>query len=178
MANRRDEPGEASLVEAAANGDVDALARMMALHHGSMVRICMVVTGDASLAADAAQDAWVTAWRRLRTLRDPQRLRPWLMSVAANEARQLLRRAHRRGTYERMAPPGLPAPDPAARVEVLDLADAVGRLDVDDRRLLALRYVGGLTSDEIARELGGSGSAVRGRLARIVARLRLELVHD
>lgn len=178
MADVRGDPDQASLVDAAARGDVDALARIMALHHGSMVRICMVITGDATLASDAVQDAWVTAWRRLRTLRDPSRLRPWLMSVAANEARQLMRGARRRAGHERLAAPAPPALEPGMRAEILDLADAVSHLEADERSLLALRYLGGLTSEEIAREIGGSASAVRGRLARIVARLRRELDHD
>jgi RNA polymerase sigma factor (sigma-70 family) len=60
--------------------------------------------------------------------------------------------------------------------DLLDLADAVSRLEPDERRLLALRYVADLTSDDIAREVGGSASSVRGRLARIIRRLRTELL--
>jgi RNA polymerase sigma factor (sigma-70 family) len=65
--------------------------------------------------------------------------------------------------------------EPADRAEYLDLARAVRLLDADDRRLVALRYVAGLTSPEIAREVGGTAAAVRGKLARAVARLRREL---
>lgn len=137
----------------------------------------MVISGDAELARDAVQAAWVRAWRRLGSLRDHARLRPWLMSIAANEARQLIRARSRRRAYERLADPPSPTPDPGASPEVLDLAEAVGRLPVDERRLLALRYVAGLDSGEIAREVGGSASAVRGRLARTVARLRRELTN-
>jgi RNA polymerase sigma-70 factor (ECF subfamily) len=176
VVERRADPAEASLVEAAASGDVDALARIMALHDGSMRRICMVITGDAGLVDDAVQAAWVAAWRRLRTLRDPARLRPWLMSVAANEARQASRSASRRVARERRAEPSPVLSDPAMEGDLLDLADAVSRLEPDERRLLALRYVADLTSDDIAREVGGSASSVRGRLARIIRRLRTELL--
>lgn len=175
MADRRGGPVRPSMVEAAARGDVDALAQIMAAHHGDMARISMVICGDASLAADAVQAAWVRAWRGLRTLRDPERLRPWLMSIAANEARQLLRSAERRGSRERSAQPPAIGTDPSARAEVMDLAAAVSRLEPDERRLLALRFSGGLTSEEIARELGGSPSAIRGRIARLVGRLRKDL---
>ncbi|HET6381124.1 MAG TPA: sigma-70 family RNA polymerase sigma factor [candidate division Zixibacteria bacterium] len=167
-------PG-AELIRDAAAGDADALAAIMALHDASMRRICMVVTGNAALVEEAVQAAWVRAWRHLGSLRDPDRLRPWLMSVAANEARQQVRAAYRRTAHERRTDVSRRGTDPAARAELVDLAAAVGRLDTDERRLLALRYVADLTSEEIGRELGMTAAAVRGRLARIVERLRREL---
>lgn len=135
----------------------------------------MVICGDADLAREAVQVAWVKAWKRLDSVRGPDHLRPWLMSVAANEARQILRSAARRDRYERRSRAPDQGLDPGLRAEVMDLAEAVSRLDFDERRLLGLRFAAGLTSEEIARELGGSAAAVRGRLARLTARLRSEL---
>jgi DNA-directed RNA polymerase specialized sigma24 family protein len=66
-------------------------------------------------------------------------------------------------------------PDPAARVTDLDLAAALARLDPDDRALLALRYVAGFDSTELARATGRSASGTRARLARLLDRLRTEL---
>lgn len=166
----------AALIGQAARGDADAVAEIMAANDGDMARLCMVICGDADLAREAVQAAWVKAWRQLGSLRSPDRLRPWLMSVAANEARQLLRSAARRERHERRSAPPPPGLDPGLRAEVLDLADAVSRLSVDDRRLLGLRYAAGLSSEEIAHELGGSASAIRGRLSRLTSRLRSELV--
>lgn len=164
-----------ALVGQAARGDADALAEIMAANDGDMARLCMVICGDADLARDAVQAAWIKAWKRLGTIRDPARLRPWLMSVAANEARQMLRSASRRDRYERRSPATSPGLDPGLRAEFLDLAEAVSRLSVDERRLLGLRYAAGLSSEEIASEVGGSPAAIRGRLARLTSRLRSEL---
>jgi len=161
----------------ASNGDPEALAQIMAAHSGDMARVCMVISGDPDVAHEAVQAAWASAWRRLGSLRDPDRLRPWLISIAANQARQILRSARRRRSYEDSVTPQPPI-DPGSRAELIDLAEAVSHLEPDQRRLLGLRFVGGLTSEEIARELGGSASAVRGRIARIVKRLRTELDHD
>ena len=172
------ESNVASLVADAAAGDPEALARIMATHDADMARVCMVICGEMSLAHEALQLAWISAWRRLGTLREPDRLRPWLVSVAANEARQLLRRESRRRGHEGQAPIGWTPPDPASRAGWLDLQTALRRLDPDERRLLALRLVAGLTSEEVARELGGTASAIRGRLARLLARLRRELTDD
>ena len=65
----------------AAAGDADALARIVGAYHDDMARIAFVICGDADLAQDAVQAAWPMAWRKLGSLREPERLRPWLMSV-------------------------------------------------------------------------------------------------
>ena len=174
-AKARPEPG---LVAAACAGDTDAFARIMALHDGDMTRVCMAIVGDVNVAQEAVQAAWPLVWERLGSLREPDRLRPWLVSVAANEARQIVRRGRRAEARERSSAPPRDLGDPSARAASLDLAAALSRLGVDDRRLIGLRYIAGLTSSEIARELGGSPSAVRGRLARILDRLRTELNDD
>lgn len=68
--------------------------------------------------------------------------------------------------------------DPAGHVRDLDLANALTKLDPDDRALLALRYVAGFDSTELARATGRSPSGTRARLARLLDRLRTELSDD
>jgi RNA polymerase sigma-70 factor (ECF subfamily) len=167
---------QSSAIALAAAGDRTAFARIVSAYHGDMVRVAYVVAGgDQDLADDAVQTAWAIAWRKLGSLRDPERLKPWLLTIAANEARQLLR--HRlRGVVEidlAATQPG--GPDPAAHVADLDLADVIRRLAPDERALLALRYDAGLDSAEIAAMAGTSASAVRGRIARLLGRIRREL---
>ncbi len=90
-----------SMVRLAAAGDTVAFARLVAAYHRDMVRVAFVVCGGSQdLADDAVQAAWAIAWRKLRSVRDPDRVKPWLVSVAANEARQLWRREHRRYVAE------------------------------------------------------------------------------
>ena len=165
----------ATVVEAAA-GDANALARIVDAHHDDMARIAYVICGDQDLAQDAVQAAWPQAWRKLGTLRDPDRLRPWLISVAANEARQLLRRQRRHVVVEiDVADVGSGRSDPAANAALVDLAVALRRLSPEERTLLALRFVAGFDATEIGRALGLSASGVRSRLSRLVSRLRTEL---
>ena len=169
----------AALVGQAAAGDEVAFARIVAAHHADMLRIAGLISGDVDLAAEAAQSAWAIAWRRLGSLRDPERLRSWLMAIAANEARQLARRRGRQRVRE--IPVVDPEAGPAAKgheMEAairLDLADAMARLDPRDRTLLALRYAGGLESQEIGQAVGMSATAVRSRLKRAIERLRKDL---
>jgi RNA polymerase sigma factor (sigma-70 family) len=112
-------------------------------------------------------------------LRDATMLRAWLMSVAANEARQLMRHRHRhRLVAIEVADIGTSRGDPAIDVALADLAVALSRLSPEDRALIAMRFVGGYDATEIARTTGISASGVRSRLARLLARLRTELDHD
>jgi RNA polymerase sigma factor (sigma-70 family) len=169
---------EATTVAQAAAGDADALAHIVGAHHDDMARICYVICGDADLAQDAVQSAWPIAWRKLGSLRDPERLRPWLMSVAANQARQMMRSQRRRAVVEiEVADVGSHADDPAARAALADLSTALRGLSSEDRTLLALRYVAGFDATEIGRATGVSPSGVRSRLSRLITRLRVELDH-
>ena len=86
----------AALIARAAAGEEAAFARIVAAHHDDMTRVCYVIAGDLDIADEAVQGAWAIAWRKLPTLRDADRLRPWLVSVAANETRQLVRGRRRR----------------------------------------------------------------------------------
>lgn len=168
----------AATVERAAAGDEVAFARIVATHRAEMVRVAYVVSGDWDLAQDAAQTALWNAWRKLPSLRDPTSLRPWLMSVAANEARAVLRREHRHPVVE-LAMAGDPADsdEPADGIDQIDLANALRRLTPDDRTLVALRYVADLDSGEIGQVTGRSASGVRTRLSRALDRLRKDLDH-
>ncbi len=166
-------------VRSAVGGDELAFARIIDAYHGDLLRVAYVIAGDGQTAEDAVQATWSIAWRKLGTLRDPERLRPWLVSVAANEARQLLRGRHRRQVAEiRSRPADDPSADPSVLVERLDLVAAFGHLKPEDRSLLAMRYVAGLDAAEVGALLGMSASGVRGRLSRLLARLRKELGDD
>lgn len=168
----------ASTVADAVAGDAMAFARIVGAHHNDMVRVCHVICGDAELAQDAAQAAWPIIWRKLGGLRDPDKLRPWLVSVAANEARQLVRRLRRdRIVAIELADVGSDQADPARHSGDEELLAAVRRLPADDRALIALRFVVGFDATEIGRALGLSASGVRSRLARLVARLRQDIDH-
>ena len=163
-----------AIIERAIAGDEVAFARIIADHHEDMARIAYLVSGSLDLAEDAVQAAWAIAWRRLGTLRDPARLRPWLMSVAANEARQMARSSRRR-TVRELAVGGPTGPSGPDKAILIDLGNAISGLDAKDRILIGLRFIAGLDSEAIGREVGMSASGVRVRLHRLMARLREEL---
>ena len=171
------DPEASGVIELAASGDDVAFARIVAAHHEDMRRVCAVVCGDEAVAEEAVQAAWSIAWRKLGSVREPSSLRPWLVSVAVNEAKQLQRKRRRRSNVEVIAdshdePGGI---DPATGVDSMDLDDALGRLDPDDRALLAMRYVAGFDATELSTAIGLSPSGTRSRLERLLGRLRQEL---
>jgi RNA polymerase sigma-70 factor (ECF subfamily) len=165
----------AAMVAGARAGDEAAFTSLVATYHQDLVRVAFAITGDPDMAADAAQLAWNRAWRKLTSVREATQIRSWLVAIAANEARQLLRRQRRRTVVEiQVAPePGPRTTDQSA--SRVDLANALGRLSPEDRELLALRYVIGLDATEIGALRRISPSGTRARLARVLARLRKEL---
>jgi RNA polymerase sigma-70 factor, ECF subfamily len=163
-------------VRSAATGDEFAFARLVAAHHASMSRVAFVICGDPEATRDAVQSAWTIAWRRIGSLREPSQVRAWLIAIAANEARQAVRR-RRRVTIVDLSNEVARA-DGAGADDTLDLVDlqrVLQGLNAEDRSLLAMRYAAGLESGDIARHLGMTASGVRSRLARLLDRLRQEL---
>jgi RNA polymerase sigma-70 factor (ECF subfamily) len=167
---------EVGLLSRAARGDEIAFAQIVDAHHADMRRVSYVVCGDLDMADDAVQQAWHVAWKKLATVRDPSRLRSWLVAVAANETRQLVRRRRRRpevelepGWYEVITSHAEPD------VALIDLARVLRQLSAEDRALLAMRYVAGMNATEISTAAGGSPSGIRTRLARLLARLREDM---
>jgi RNA polymerase sigma-70 factor (ECF subfamily) len=165
------------VIDLAATGDDVAFTRIVADNHEDMRRVSAVVCGDDAVAEEAVQAAWPIVWRKLGSLRDPARLRPWLVSIAVNEAKQLMRKRRRRAEIEVVADPlGEPGGvDPATGIDALDLDRALDRLDPDDRALLAMRYVAGFDASELSVAIGLSPSGTRTRLERLLKRLREEL---
>jgi RNA polymerase sigma factor (sigma-70 family) len=169
----------APTVERAIAGDEFAFARIVAAYHLDLVRVAFVICGDEGLAEDAAQAAWWIAWRKLPTLRDHDRVKPWLVAVAANEARKLIKREHRHEVVElKVWSDPSSGPGPAGAIDHVDLANALKHLKPEDRALVALRYAADLDSTELAPVLGISPSGVRNRLSRLLDRLRKELGDD
>ena len=172
----QDVPAIDATVRQAAGGDQAAFAKLVAEHHAAMARVAYVICGDVEATRDAVQSAWAIAWRRLSGLRQPEQVRSWLVAIAANEARQAVRRNRRATVVDLSAAIDRRGDgDPADAIRVIDLERALRDIKPDDRTLLALRFVAGMDSGEIARHLGISASGVRSRLDRLLHRLRTEL---
>jgi RNA polymerase sigma-70 factor (ECF subfamily) len=171
---------EQELVERAREGDGTAYATLVRDHEETAFRIAYVICGNAADAEEAAQEAFVKAYRALGRFRSGEPLRPWLLAIVANEARNRRRSAARR---ERLAlraalevRPGDAVPSPEAALLAGEhrerLLVAVERLPDDQRDAIACRYLLGLTEAETAAALGIRAGTVKSRLSRALARLR------
>ena len=168
---------QTDILASAAAGDEIAFRRIIAEHHEDMRRVCLAMAGDVLIADEAVQAAWLVAWRKITKVHGPLQLRPWLVSVAANEAKKLMTKRRRRAELEASGdasgePGGI---DPATGVAAVDLRAALSRLDPDDAALLAMRYVAGFDSNELATATGISPSGTRSRIERLLKRLREDL---
>jgi RNA polymerase sigma-70 factor, ECF subfamily len=167
---------EAELIAQARDGDAAAYAALIRRHEVVAFRTAMLITGHAQDAEEAAQDGFLKAWRALGRFRDGEPLRPWLLTIVANEARNRRRSAGRR---ERLAlraaaaavPPGPEEP----RLGSDELAAALGRLRHDDRVVIGCRYLLSLSEAETAAALGVARGTVKSRLSRALERLRAEV---
>jgi RNA polymerase sigma-70 factor (ECF subfamily) len=167
-----------ALIASAAAGDAAAFSSIVTANHEDMRRVCVVVAGDEAIADEAVAAAWSIAWRKLGSVRDPARLRAWLVSVAVNEARQLLRARNRRALREvPVIQAGEPKGglDPGSTTSSIDLRNALARLNPNDLALVAMRYLAGFDATELAYATGRSPSGTRARLARLLHRLEKEL---
>src|SRR4249919_4055471 len=91
---------EAALVARARAGDVGAFGELVSRHQHAALRTAFAVGGSESEAEDVTQEAFVKAFRALPRFREGLPLRPWLMQIVANEARN---RRRSRGRRERLA---------------------------------------------------------------------------
>ena len=162
-------------VAAAVAGDENAFARIVNEFHDDMCRVSYVICQDTELAHESVQEAWSIAWHQLPRLREPERLKSWLVAIAANEARQTMRRLRRRNVTELKVDRSSKDDGSTVWLGNVDLRNALKRLNAEDRQLLALRYVAGLDSTELSRVTGLSASGTRAKLQRLLAGLRSEL---
>ena len=78
--------GTPELLSRAQSGEREAFTELVERHHDELVRITFAITGDIDDARDAAQLAWIKAWQQLRSVREPERLRTWLIAHAFDSA--------------------------------------------------------------------------------------------
>ena len=146
------------------------------------MRTAYLVSPEAD-AADAVQDAFIKAYGALSRFRDGAPLRPWLLRIVANEARNRRRSADRRvGLAMRasiVAPREAIATSPETEVLAMEeraqLHAALGRLRDEDREVIGARYLLGLSESETADALAIPSGTVKSRTARALARLRIAL---
>ena len=170
------------LARRAAGGDEDAFAQLVGLHEKKVYGLALRMCGNPEDAADAAQEAFLAAWKGLPRFRGEAGFSTWLYRLTSNAAIDHLRRVKRQRGEVSLdgGGPGLDAvddaPSPQAQAEETELREAVAEglsmLSEDHRQALLLRELRGLSYEEIASELRVDLGTVKSRISRARGSLR------
>ncbi len=177
---------EEELLERSRQGDLEAFNRIVLAYQDRVYNLCVRMLGSQQAAEDAAQEAFLSAYRNVRRMRGAN-LRGWLLRIASNACIDEIRRRKRRPQVSLDVP--APESDDERPLEVADsaagpetqaiqgeLGEAIQaellRLPPDQRLAVILCDIEGLSYDEIATGTGASAGTVRSRISRGRARLR------
>jgi len=170
---------ERSDVERAMAGDHDAFAALAAANVDRMYGLARLILRDVDRAEDATQEALVRMWRELPRLRDPDRFRPWLRRLLVNACNDEGRRVRRRAEVVLLADYGPAIRDGSAEVLDRDRLDrGFRRLPLEQRVVIVLSYLEGLTHAEIAATLDLPLGTVKSRMRYAMEGMRAALEAD
>jgi RNA polymerase sigma-70 factor (ECF subfamily) len=151
-------------------GDHDAFRHLVERYQRRALAHARVLTGGDGDAADAAQEAFLDAFRHLGTFDASRDFYPWFYTLLRNRCFKGRARGRKHAAAELPADTAAPAGQP--REEIHDLRRALDRLDPDDRELIVLKHLDGWTYDELAQRLEIPRGTVMSRLFH--ARQRLQ----
>lgn len=175
-------PDEAAVIARAADGDRMAFTQLMEHYQSACYGLAWRLLGDPDQAADATQDAFVHAYKAIRSYRGGI-FRSWLMRITANASYDILRRAQRRPSSPLPDPEegGIELPDASALnpVEEATRSDMYGHLEAalrllphDQRTAVVLCDVYGMDYNEVAVMTDSALGTVKSRIHRGRLRLR------
>jgi RNA polymerase sigma-70 factor (ECF subfamily) len=175
---------ETTLIQRATSGEAAAWEPLMLAHQEPVFRLAYLFLGDADDAEDIAQETFLRAYRSLKHF-DPSRpLRPWLLSIAANLARNRTRSAARylaalTRSFRADPPKSLDVEQHTAQnLDATQLWNAVRQLPADDQQIIYLRFFLDLSTAETSQALDVAEGTVKSRLNRAVGRLRVIIKND
>lgn len=172
---------DALLVERAQTGDRQAFGQLVERYQDRVFNALVGLLGCREEARDAAQDAFVQAWRKLDAFRGEAKFYTWLYRIAMNQG--LSRRRRKRPVAsldqqkeavgaEPVDPAGEPTDTLAAAENVAQVRAALAELADDHRQILVLREIEGLAYEDIAETLELPVGTVRSRLFRARSQLK------
>jgi RNA polymerase sigma factor (sigma-70 family) len=168
------------VVEQAMRGDREAFGWLVGQTSDRMFAIATRILRDSHLAEDALQGAFITAWRELPSLRDPDRFEAWVRKLLVHACYAEARRRRSWAANVRLLPVDGPAtPDQSISVVDRDALDrAFRRLTVEQRAVFVLHHHLGLPLVEVAETLGVPAGTARSRLHYATRALRAALEAD
>ncbi len=166
---------DTELVVACLGGDRDAFAEIVARYQALIASITYSATGNIAQSEDLAQETFLVAWRHLKSLEDPGKLRAWLCGIARRATANALRRQQRDPSRQAQpleqavdapAPEAIPADHAISREEEAILWRSLEKIPDTYREPLILFYRQDQSVERVAEALELSPDAVRQRLSR------------
>lgn len=180
---------ETQWIASARRGDMDAFNQLILRHQDALFNIAVRMLGDEDIAADAVQEAIISAWRSLHTFSGGS-LKAWLSRTVINKCYDEFRRTKRHPTLplmpivdgeeleerEWLRDPGLSLDTQMESIELNHaIQNCLQTLPISHRAILVMVDVEGMNYDEAAANLGIPIGTVKSRLARARASLRVSL---
>lgn len=138
-------------------------------------RVACAIVGEQT-APDVVQDSFVSAWRNLKDLRDPDRFGPWLYRIVVNRSKSALRSQRLVRELPLDVAESAAATDSRPTVEARSvLSPALRQLSADQRAVVALHYAAGMSIAEVGKVLGLQAGTVKSRLNAALTKLRTML---
>jgi RNA polymerase sigma-70 factor (ECF subfamily) len=160
-------------------GDHDAFAALAAANVDRLFGLARLILRDVDRAEDATQETLVRMWREIPRLRDPDRFRPWIHRLLVNACHDEGRRVRRRAEVVMLAEYGSAVGDGTADVVDRDRLDrGFRRLPLEQRVVVVLSHIEGLTHAEIALTLDLPLGTVKSRLRYAMEGMRAALEAD
>lgn len=171
---------EQDLIRRAQRGEIAAFDALVRAYETLAFRAAFLITRQEHDAADAAQEAFVRAFRALSSFRVGEPFRPWLLRIVTNQAlnriQAMKRRTNMTERYAQVMQETTELPNAQRTLEAREqnelLMRAVARLKPDEQALITLRYFMELPEVEVAQTLQIPQGTVKSRLHRTLAKLR------
>jgi RNA polymerase sigma-70 factor (ECF subfamily) len=182
--SREEHLEELSLIQRATQGEAAAWEPLMLAHQEPVFRFAYLFLGDPDDAEDVTQETFLRAWYNLKRFDPTRPLKPWLLSIAANLARNRRRSAARylavlTRSFRVDPPTGSTVEEKSALgQEARQLWMAVRRLNLDDQQVIYLRFFLELSTAEASQALDVAEGTVKSRLSRALVRLRAVIETD
>lgn len=163
---------ENDLIQQAATGSQQAFATLVQRHQARVFQFIRRLYGCSDEAGDLTQETFIKAYQALPRWRPEARFHTWLLQIARNTTLDALRQRRRQPgeTLEEHAHLVDPGPSPLQQLEsgrrLALLEQLLARLPLEQREILLLREVEGLSYTELASTLGINAGTVKSRLAR------------
>jgi len=165
--NQVDRLRERFLVQQFRRGNAEAFMKIVQSFERRLLYFLRRFEHDPERAIDALQEVWLTAWKKRTSLRSPDAFRTWIYRIAHGKVIEFIRAERRRCQREGTRQLDVPAPirDISSSLESAELVHfALSRISPDHREVLTLRFIEGMTIQEIAQVIDCPIGTVKSRL--------------